>query len=136
MKSVNLGGIGSRRMRNEGQADRFLAMSNHRDIILDPAITQVVLYRNAIPLTEIAVGSNLLSNKYIEYLIRSNRMIKVIRGINARQLYLSSQVLSMDIINIYCFIDRKNRKKIVALPVQMETTIFKTKYLYASCRSN
>lgn len=73
---------------------KFLAMSNHRDIILDPAITQVVLYRNAITMTEIAVGSNLLTNKYIEYLIRSNRMIKVIRGINARQLYLSSQVLS------------------------------------------
>ena len=73
---------------------KFLAMSNHRDIILDPAITQEVLYRNAIPMTEIAVGSNLLTNKYIEYLIRSNRMIKVIRGINARQLYLSSQVLS------------------------------------------
>lgn len=73
---------------------KFLAMSNHRDIILDPAITQVVLYRNAIPMTEIAVGSNLLTNKYIEYLIRSNRMIKVIRGINARQLYLSSHVLS------------------------------------------
>ena len=73
---------------------KFLAMSYHRDIILDPAITQVVLYRNAIPMTEIAVGSNLLTNKYIEYLIRSNRMIKVIRGINARQLYLSSQVLS------------------------------------------
>lgn len=73
---------------------KFLAMSNHRDIILDPAITQVVLYRNAIPMTEIAVGSNLLTNKYIEYLIRSNRMIKVIRGINTRQLYLSSQVLS------------------------------------------
>lgn len=83
-------GIGNLKIIN----GKFLAMSNHRDIILDPAITQVVLYRNAIPMTEIAVGSNLLTNKYIEYLIRSNRMIKVIRGINARQLYLSSQVLS------------------------------------------
>lgn len=73
---------------------KFLAMSNHRDIIIDPAITQVVLYRNGIPMTEIAVGDNLLSSKYIEYLIRSNRMIKVIRGIGARELYLSSQLLS------------------------------------------
>lgn len=73
---------------------KFLAMSNHRDIILDPAITELVFYRNGIPMTEIAVGSNLLSNKYVEYLIRSNRMIKVIRGINSRALYLSSQVLS------------------------------------------
>ncbi len=73
---------------------RFLALSNHRDIILDPAITQLVLYNNGIPMTEIAVGDNLITNKTIEYLIRSNRMIKVVRGISARELYLSSQLLS------------------------------------------
>ena len=73
---------------------KFLLMSNHRDIILDPAITQVVLYRNHIPMTEICVGDNLLKSRTIEYLIRSNRMIKVIRGISARELYLSSQILS------------------------------------------
>ncbi len=79
---------------NIDPSKRFLALSNHRDIILDPAITQLVLYRNAIPLTEIAVGDNLLSNRFIEALIRSNRMIKVIRGVSARELYLVSQMLS------------------------------------------
>ena len=73
---------------------KFLALSNHRDIMLDPAITQLVLYTNGIPMTEIAVGDNLITNKTIEYLIRSNRMIKVVRGISARELYLSSQMLS------------------------------------------
>lgn len=73
---------------------KFLALSNHRDIILDPAITQLVLYTNGIPMTEIAVGDNLITNKAIEFLIRSNRMIKVVRGITARELYLSSQLLS------------------------------------------
>lgn len=73
---------------------KFLAMSNHRDIILDPAITQLVLYRNRIPMTEICVGSNLITSPFIEWLIRSNRMIKVVRGISARELYLSSQLLS------------------------------------------
>lgn len=73
---------------------KFLALSNHRDIILDPAITQLVLYRNGIPMTEIAVGDNLITNQTIEWLIRSNRMIKVVRGISARELYLSSQLLS------------------------------------------
>ncbi len=73
---------------------RFVAMSNHRDIILDPAFTQIILHRNQIPLTEICVGDNLLKSKTIEGLIRSNRMIKVIRGISARELYLSSQILS------------------------------------------
>lgn len=79
---------------NIDPAKRFLALSNHRDIILDPAITQLVLFRNGIPLTEIAVGDNLVSSQTIEYLLRSNRMIKVVRGISARELYLSSQLLS------------------------------------------
>ncbi|MBR5835542.1 MAG: 1-acyl-sn-glycerol-3-phosphate acyltransferase [Bacteroidales bacterium] len=73
---------------------RFLTLSNHRDIIFDPAIVQLVLFRNNIPLTEIAVGDNLVSSETIEYLLRSNRMIKVVRGISARELYLSSQMLS------------------------------------------
>ena len=73
---------------------KFLALSNHRDIILDPAITQLILYTNGLQMTEIAVGDNLITNKTIEYLIRSNRMIKVVRGITARELYLSSQLLS------------------------------------------
>jgi hypothetical protein len=72
----------------------FLAMSNHRDIILDPAFTQIILYRNKMPLTQIAVGDNLLKSKAVELLIRSNRMIKVIRGVSARELYLSSKLLS------------------------------------------
>ena len=81
-------------IENIDSEKKFLALSNHRDIILDPAITQLVLYKNDIPMTEIAVGDNLISNKEIEYLIRSNGMIKVIRGVSARELYLSSQMLS------------------------------------------
>ncbi|MCQ2140377.1 MAG: hypothetical protein MJZ09_08395 [Bacteroidales bacterium] len=73
---------------------KHLFLSNHRDIILDPAITQYVFFENGLPMTEICVGDNLLANKYVEALLRSNRMIKVIRGISARELYNSSQLLS------------------------------------------
>lgn len=73
---------------------KYLFVSNHRDIILDPAFMQIVLHRNQLPYTQIAVGDNLLKHKTVELLIRSNRMIKVIRGISARELYLSSQLLS------------------------------------------
>ena len=73
---------------------KYLAMSNHRDIIFDPAITQLVLFRNGLDLTQIAVGSNLITNDFIEALMRSNRMVKVVRGITSRELYLSSQQLS------------------------------------------
>jgi len=81
-------------LQNIDPSKKFLALANHRDIILDPALTQLILCNNGIPLTEIAVGDNLITNKTIEYLIRSNRMIKVVRGITARELYLSSQLLS------------------------------------------
>ena len=73
---------------------RYLAISNHRDIVLDPAIIQYILFTNGLPITEIAVGDNLLQNKMIANLLRCNKMIKVIRGISARELYLSSQRLS------------------------------------------
>lgn len=76
------------------EGKKFLFFSNHRDIILDPAITQIMLDENGIPMSEICVGSNLLSGQLVEDLLRSNRMIKVIRGISARELYLSSQLLS------------------------------------------
>lgn len=81
-------------IQNIDPSRKFLALANHRDIILDPALTQLILCNNGIPMTEIAVGDNLITNKTIEYLIRSNRMIKVVRGISARELYLSSQLLS------------------------------------------
>ena len=90
MKNFTYAGIGNiKKLKG-----KYLAMSNHRDIILDPAIMQLVLNRNGLDPTEICVGDNLLKQKSVELLIRSNRMIKVIRGISARELYLSSQQLS------------------------------------------
>ena len=81
-------------VENIDKDKKFLTLSNHRDIILDPALTQLMLHLSGIPMTEIAVGDNLISNEAIEWLIRSNRMIKVVRGVSARELYLSSQLLS------------------------------------------
>ncbi len=73
---------------------RFLAVSNHRDIVLDPALILYSMFDSGLPFAELCVGSNLISNKLIEDLMKSNRMIKVIRGISARQMYLNSQTLS------------------------------------------
>ena len=88
-------GFGCEGLENIDRSSTFLAVSNHRDIILDPALVQWTLYANKMPMTEICVGSNLLEgNRLVADLLRSNRMIKVIRGISARELYLSSQLLS------------------------------------------
>ena len=73
---------------------KFLAVSNHRDIVLDPALILHSMNAGGYPMAELCVGSNLLTSKLIEDLMKSNRMIKVIRGISARQMYLNSQTLS------------------------------------------
>ena len=72
----------------------YLMLSTHRDIVLDPALIQWVLKANDMPLTEIAAGDNLISTQLLEDLMRSNRMIKVIRSSNPREVYDSSVVLS------------------------------------------
>ncbi len=91
----SMSGFSFEGLENIDRKGTFLAVSNHRDIILDPALVQWTLFTNRMPLTEICVGSNLLGgNRMVSDLLRSNRMIKVIRGISARELYLSSQLLS------------------------------------------
>lgn len=72
----------------------FVVMSNHRDIVVDPALLQYSFFLNGLPLTELCVGSNLLSSGYVSDLMRSNRMVKVMRGLSAREIYSSSRLLS------------------------------------------
>ena len=73
---------------------RHLIVSNHRDIVLDPAIIQLILYKHGVATTEIAVGDNLITSSFIEDITRSNKMIKVIRSSNPREVYTTSKVLS------------------------------------------
>ena len=73
---------------------KFLIITNHRDIVLDSAIIQVILHKHNIQTTEIAVGDNLISSSFMEDATRSNKMIKVIRNTTPREVYASSQKLS------------------------------------------
>lgn len=89
-KGLTFGGIDILK----GVNGRFLAITNHRDIVCDPAFFQYMLFTNGLPFSDICIGSNLLDNKFVEDVMRINRMIKVNRGIAARELYLSSLRLS------------------------------------------
>lgn len=73
---------------------KHLYISNHRDILLDSAIIQVIFHMNGIQTSEMAVGDNLITDSFIEDIARSNKMIKVVRNTNPRELYNSSMVLS------------------------------------------
>ncbi len=69
-------------------------ISNHRDIILDSAILNYLLAKNGMDTVEIAIGSNLLIEKWIEDLAKLNRTFIVIRDAPKKKLYHYSINLS------------------------------------------
>lgn len=87
-------GVSYAGIENLKDGKTHLLISNHRDIILDPAIIQVLLYENKVHTTEIAVGDNLITSQFIEDITRSNGMIKVVRGGTPREIYSNSNHLS------------------------------------------
>jgi hypothetical protein len=93
-KEMSFGGLD-----NFEEGKKYLLISNHRDIVLDSAIIQLILHENKIPTTEISVGDNLITSPFIEDITRSNKMIKVIRSSSAREVYFTSQRLSNYIRN-------------------------------------
>lgn len=81
---------------------KFLYISNHRDIMLDSGILQAILYRTGVDTSEMAVGDNLITDSFIEDIARSNKMIKVVRNSNPREIYNSSVLLSEYIRSRIC----------------------------------
>ncbi len=72
----------------------YLFIGNHRDIVLDSAILQVLLFDHGHETSEITFGSNLMINQFITDLGKINRMFKVERGGNKAELIANSQKLS------------------------------------------
>ena len=73
---------------------RYLFISNHRDIILDSALLNVEMHASGFSPTEIAIGSNLLIFPWINDLVRINRSFIVKRNIPVKQMLTSSKLLS------------------------------------------
>ncbi|MFY9150810.1 MAG: glycerol acyltransferase [Prolixibacteraceae bacterium] len=72
----------------------YLFISNHRDIILDSAIMNYLIVLEGMNTTEIAIGNNLLIEKWIEYAVKLNRTFVVRRNLPARELLMASKKLS------------------------------------------
>ena len=60
-------------------------MTNHRDIVLDPALVNYVLYLNGFSIPYSTFGDNLLINDAVEDLIRVNKAVIVKRGLARRE---------------------------------------------------
>ncbi len=74
--------------------ESYLFVSNHRDIVLDSAILNILLVENNRDTTEIAIGDNLLILPWITDLVKLNRSFIVNRNLPARQMLESSARLS------------------------------------------
>ncbi|MDA0731853.1 MAG: hypothetical protein O2852_01170 [Bacteroidetes bacterium] len=71
-----------------------LHLTNHRDIVLDPSLVNVARMGCGFPSTEIGIGDNLLSHKWLEDLVRLNRCFIVRRGGGPRERLESSLLVA------------------------------------------
>lgn len=72
----------------------YLFTGNHRDITLDAFILQMYMFENGLDTCHIGYGSNLILNKTIDVFGKSNKMFRVERSQNIRELAQNSQHLS------------------------------------------
>ena len=83
---------GMEALRN--QSHSYLLLSNHRDIVCDPALIAYSLYKNGLDSPYICLGDNLLTSPLVVDLVKLNRAITVKRDLSPRELLKWSKILS------------------------------------------
>jgi 1-acyl-sn-glycerol-3-phosphate acyltransferase len=73
----------------------YLFVSNHRDIVMDPALVNWTLYHGGLQTVRIAIGDNLLSKPFVSDLMRLNKSFIVRRSVRGMKAKLKeAQILS------------------------------------------
>ena len=72
----------------------YLFVSNHRDITMDPALVNYMLYHHFFSTLQIAIGDNLLKRPFLSDLMRLNKSFLVKRGLQGREKLKASKLLS------------------------------------------
>ena len=72
----------------------YLFIANHRDILLDSAILQILLVEHNFETSEITFGSNLMTSEFVIDAGKVNRMFKVFRDGTKREMFVNSKRLS------------------------------------------
>lgn len=82
-------------VNNIDTSGRYTFVSNHRDIVLDSALLDVMLIENGFTTTcEIAIGDNLLAAPWIKDLVRVNKSFIVKRSAVMREMLMNSKTMS------------------------------------------
>ncbi|MGN0281127.1 MAG: acyltransferase [Prevotella sp.] len=80
---------------NIDSSRRYTFVSNHRDIVLDSALLDVMLIDAQFKTTcEIAIGDNLLAASWIKDLVRVNKSFIVLRSAGIREMLTNSKRMS------------------------------------------
>ncbi len=87
-------GVEAYGIENIDDAYGHLYVTNHRDIVLDSALLNVMLNKHGKETCEIAIGNNLFAAPWIEDLVRVNKSFVVRRDLTGRQLLQSSIKMS------------------------------------------
>lgn len=77
---------------SDGRSVSYIA--NHRDILLDSALLQVVLVDLGLETSEISFGDNLMVSDFVKDFSGINRMFTVIRGGSPREMLQNAKELS------------------------------------------
>ncbi len=79
-------------LRHDGH---YVFLSNHRDIVLDSALLDILLNKEHFERTvEIGIGDNLLIYPWIKKLVRMNKAFTVKRGLTPHEMMRSSVLMS------------------------------------------
>ena len=80
--------------------NRYLFISNHKDIVLDSALLNMVLFEHDLPTSQIAIGDNLMKHRISELIFKLNKSFVVKRTGTAVELYQYSVKMSQYICDL------------------------------------
>lgn len=86
--------IKSENWENIDRSVEHLFLSNHRDIVLDAGLFNILRHEQGLETTEIAIGDNLLIHPWIDKLVRLNKSFLVKRGLSVKERLVASKHMS------------------------------------------
>ncbi len=81
-------------LENLNPNERYLFISNHKDIVLDSAFLNMVLFESGFTTSQIAIGDNLMKHRISELIFKLNKSFVVKRSGTSVELYHYSVKLS------------------------------------------
>lgn len=94
LEKLSTDGVTSSGTENIAPDKNYTFITNHRDIVLDASFLNLVMLRNNLPITQVAIGNNLLIYEWITDLVKLNRSFIVKRDVRKLEALDAARQLS------------------------------------------